>query len=248
MLQLERLNPNQRLVIESPVNKYKVAGPGRVALHFRQRIIARLEVGPKAKSFQIKEIRTSEDVVLNATVQVLYKVDPTLFSADLLPRVAGLNEGGWRGALQWQAEYVLRLLTSQYSWKELNRDEIQKRLERQFTQTLAAHLKIIGLNIFSVCLVKTELPVDLQEAIIRAERDTIEAQGRAKVLSSYFEIFGNSLAKAMPYIIQWELMNTIHKHGDPTVLLTPDSLQPKPMLPVNGTARIPSFNMQLPLQ
>jgi hypothetical protein len=137
----------------------------------------------------------------------------------------------------------------QRCWQALGHEEVQKRLERQITCTLADRLKSIGLNIFSVCLVKTELPVNLQKTLIQAEQDSIEAQGRAKVLKSYFEFFGDSLPKAMPYIIQWELMNTIHKNGDPQILLTAEGLSTKPSLPLNGANRLPPvLHMQLPMQ
>ncbi len=249
MLQLERLNPNQRLVVESPVNRFKLMGPGRVVLNFRQRILARVYIGPKAQSIHIKAVRTAEGILMDATVQVIYRVDPALLSPELLPRVAGLNEKGWHGALHWQAEYVLRMLMIQYSWRDLPHEDIQKRLERQFTQTLADRLKRLGLNVLGVCLVKTELPIGLQKSLVQAERDKIEAQSRAGILQNYFEIFGNTLSNAMPYIIQWELMNTVHKNGDPKILFTAAGLTPeKSILPLNDTTRSPAFSMQLPLQ
>jgi hypothetical protein len=99
-------------------------------------------------------------------------------------------------------------------------------LERQLTQTLADYLKVIGLNITSVCLIKTELPDNLQRTIVQAERDGLEPRGRASVLKEYFDIFGNNLAQAMPYIVQWELLNALHKNGQPQVLLTSSALSP----------------------
>ena len=248
MIRWERLNPNERLIVESPVNRYKIAGPGWVTLTLRQKIVTRLYVGPRGHSFQFKEVRTAENIPVDVKVQVIYRVDPSLLADELLSRTAGLNDGGWHGSVQWQTEYVLRMLVAQYPWRELNREEVQKRLERHVTQTLADRLKRIGLDIFTVCLVKTELPDGLQKTLLQAEKDTIEAQGRASVLKSYFEIFGASLPTAMPYIVQWELMNTIHKNGDPTVLLTNENLSAQPQLPMNGITRPPVFHMQLPLQ
>jgi len=182
------------------------------------------------------------------TVQILYKVDPDLLTTDLLSRISGLNDGGWHKILKWQTEYVLRLMAGQYAWRQLNREDVQKRLERHLTQTLTGRLKIVGLNIMSVCLVKTELPAGLQHTLIQAEKDTIEAEARAKVLKSYLEIFGPNLTKVMPYIIQWELMTAIHKKGDPKALLTFGSISPKPVLSLNDTVPNTIYQPQLPLQ
>ncbi len=249
MIRWERLNPNERLVVQSPVNRYKIAGPGWVTLTLRQKIVARLYVGPSGQTFQFKEVRTAENIPVDVKAKVIYRVDHTLLTDELLSRTDGLNDGGWNGIVQWQTEYVLRMLAAQYPWRELNREEVQKRLERQLTQTLADRLKQVGLNILAICLIKTELPDGLQKTLLQAEKDTIEAQGRARVLKSYFEIFGAGLSTAMPYIVQWELMNTIHKNGDPTVLLTGEGLPAKsPQLPVNGTARSPMYHLQVPLQ
>ena len=245
MLHITKANPNERLLIESPVNQYKLAGPGRVWLSPRQRVLARIYVGPKGQTFKFENVRTAEEVAVDIQVQVIYKADPELFSQDLLSRIPPLNEGGWQGALNWQAEYVLRMLVAHQPWRELGKEQAKTRLERQFTQTLADRLKMIGLNVFAVYMIKVELPLNLQKTLVQAERDTIEAQGRAEVLKQYFEIFGDNLAQAMPYIIQWEMMNTIHKKGNPAVLLTSDNIFPKLPWPVNDTP--PLYQLQLPV-
>jgi hypothetical protein len=249
MIRLQRLNPNERLVIESPVNRYKLAGPGRVLITPRQRILTRLYVGPSGQSFQYKAVRTLEEVSLDMTVQILYRLDPDLFTDDLLSRVANLNNGMWHKILHWQTEYVLRMLIAQYPWRDLNRADVQKRLERQLTQTLADRLKMVGMAVLSICLVKTELPVGLQKTLIQTEKDTIEATGRAKVLESYFDIFGANLSKVMPYIIQWEVVNAIHRNGDAKALLTSDGVTPKPVLLLNEAIPNTTYlQKQLPLQ
>lgn len=247
MIRWTKLNPNERLLIESPVNRYRIAGPGRVWLTPIQRVLAKFYVGPKSHSFQYREVRSVEDVAVNITAQVIYRAAPELFSHSLLSRIPGLNDGGWQGILHWQTEYVLRLLIAQHSWRDLSREQVQKRVERQLTQTLADRLKMVGLEIVAVCLVKTELPANLQKTLIQAERDNIEAQGRATVLKNYVEVFGDNLPQAMPYIMQWELMNTIHKNGDPKILLTNETISPKIPLPTNG-ATPPLFQVQLPMQ
>ena len=106
---------------------------------------------------------------------------------------------------------------------------------------------MVGLEIIAICLVKTELPANLQKTLIQAEQDNIEAQGRAGVLKNYMEVFGDNLPQAMPYIMQWELMNTIHKNGDPKIFLTNENISPKIPLAMNG-ATPPLFQMQLPIQ
>ena len=247
MIRWTILNPNERLLIENPINHYKVAGPGQVLLIPLQRVLAKLYVGPMGHSFQYSQVRTAEDVSINVTAQVIYRVAPELFPASLLPRIPGLNDGGWQGILHWQTEYVLRMLIAQRPWRELSREQAQKRLERQLTRTLDDRLKMVGLEIVAVCLVKMELPVNLQKTLIQAEQDNVEAQGRATVLKNYLEIFGDELSQAMPYIIQWEMMNTVHKNGDPKILLTNESLSPKISVPTNGTTP-PSFQVQWPMQ
>lgn len=244
----QRLNPNQRLVVESPVNRYKLVGPGRVIVQPRQRVMAELYVGPNGQSFQYNAVRTLEEISLDMTVQIIYKVDPDLLTSDLLSRIAGLNDGGWHKILQWQTEYVLRLMVAQYTWRKLNREEIQQRLERHLAQILGDRLKVVGLKIMGVCLVKTELPAGLQHTFIQAEKDAIEAEGRAKVLKSYFEIFGPNLAKVMPHIIQWEVVNAVHKKGDAKALLASDGISLKPVLSLNDTAPNRMYQKQLPLQ
>ncbi|RME76843.1 MAG: hypothetical protein D6784_05010, partial [Chloroflexi bacterium] len=44
-------------------------------------------------------------------------------------------------------------------------------------------------------------------------------------LESYKKIFGDDLYRAMPYIIQWELMNMLHKSGNAHLILAADGLK-----------------------
>jgi hypothetical protein len=245
MLRWTKVNPNERLLLESPVNRYKVAGPGRVWLSPRQRILARVYVGPNAPTFRFENVRTAEEVAVDIQVKVIYKADPELFSHDLLSRIPLLNEGGWQGAVNWHAEYVLRMLAAHQPWRELDKEQVKIRLERQFTQTLADRLKMMGLNVLAVYLIKVELPVNLQKTLVQAERDFIEAQGRIEVLRQYFEIFGSDLARVLPYILQWEMMNLLHKKGDPKMLLASESIVPKLSWPINDTP--PVYQLQLPV-
>lgn len=227
------LNPNERLLVVSPVNKYKVVGPGRVWITPRQKIISKIYVGTQGRSLEFDDVRPAEDLSMKMKVQVVYQVDPELFTEQLLPKIEWLNDGGWQNVLQWQVEYVLRTLVGQHPWRNLKREEIKQRLERRLAQTLADRVKIMGLNILAFCLVKIELPDNLQRTLTRAEQDMAEAQGRLEVLKGYREVFGESMHQAMPYIIQWEMLNTIHKN-DPQILLSaatppPDALTPGPV-------------------
>ncbi|HRV92031.1 MAG TPA: hypothetical protein P5526_07705 [Anaerolineae bacterium] len=245
MIRRKTLNPNERLLIESPVNRYRIVGPGRVYLTVRQRVLAKLYVGPQARSLQFEEVRTAEDVPLKITLKVIYRANPELFTCDLLPKIPGLNDKGWASSVEWHAEYVLRQLVAHRSWQEIGRDEVQKRLERQFTQTLEDRLKMLGLQVLAGCVIKTALPASLQQTLIQAERDRIEAVSRANILKSYLEVFGQNLPQAMPYIVQWEMMNTIHKNN-PHILLTPNGSLGNPPLPGNGSLGN-IFQLQLPI-
>jgi hypothetical protein len=139
----------------------------------------------------------------------------------------------------------LRQMLSCYNWPKLNQPETQSRLERQLMQTLANCLKSIGLKIISVCLVKVELPGALQNTILRAERDAIEPQGRLLVLKQYLDLFGPDIAQAMPYIVQWELLNVMHKKDGQQFVFTDSALSLNQRSSGNGSAQ-PVFQMQLP--
>jgi hypothetical protein len=243
---MTKLLPDERLLIESGTNNYQLLGPGRVWIKPWQRVLVKLYVGPQGQSLSFNEVRTVENIPVNISMQLLYRVDPALFTGDLLPKLPGLNEGGWQEVLRWRTEHVLRQMLANYAWRELGHQTMQPRLERQLTQTLADYLKRIGLNIASACLVKIELPIALQKTIIQAERDGIEPRGRASVLKEYFDIFGHDLAQAMPYIVQWEVLNTLQKSDKAHLLLTssvsiPDEPSPRHQPPQ------PVFQMQLPL-
>jgi hypothetical protein len=246
MMRWVKLNPLERLLVVRPVNRYRLAGPGWICLTLRQQGLAKIYIGPKGQSLKFTEVRTSDNIPLALTIQVIYRADPDLFTPDLLPKLPVLNETGWQGALQWQTEYVLRMLVAHYPWRELSREEIQQRLERQLTHTLADRLKGIGLTVIAGCLVKTELPVQLQQSLIQAEEDVVEAQGRVAVLKRYLEIFGANLPQAMPYIMQWELLNTIHRNN-PQILLTPAALADKAVLSDPNLLQ-PVYQLRLPVK
>jgi hypothetical protein len=241
-----KLRPNERLVVERGVNQYQLVGPGRVWLRPWDKALTTLNIGPQGQALQINEVRTVENVPINVTVQVIYQVDPTLFGDGFLAKLRGLNEGGWQGILQWRTEYVLRQWLADYSWQTLQQQNIQQRLERQLTHTLAESLEKVALKLLAVCLVRTTLPDKLQRTIVQAEQDGVEPRGRALVLREYFDIFGADLAQAMPYIVQWELLNTLHKNGNAQLLLT-STAPPLPDNPDQGQPAPPVFQMKLPI-
>lgn len=211
---------NQRLLVERGINQYKVMGPGWVLLMPGQHPLTMLDVGPKSQAFVFDEVQTVEKVPVEVTVQVLYQIEPTLFTDDLLPNVPALNESGWQKVLKWQSEHVLRQLLANHSWQDLGQQRVQQHLEQQLTLILDKRLKGIALNISNVSLIKTALPVNLQKTLVQAEQNGIEARGRAVVLKEYFRIFGKNLPKVMPYVVQWELLNVLHKNGGPQLILT----------------------------
>lgn len=245
MLKRMKVSRNKRVLVRVG-RHYQVMGPGKIWLNPRQRVVTTINVEPQERSFTMPKVQTLEKVPLDMTVQVLYRIDPDLFSDDLLHHLQRLNEGGWQMKLRWHFEYVVRQLLADYGWRELDRFEIKQRLERQLTQTLADRLKDIGLNITGIYLIKAELPDDLQRTIIQAEQHEVEARGRATVLKEYFELFGTELSQAMPYVMQWELLNTLHKNGgSPQLLMTASSPSLETTLPGSGAS--PLFRMDLPL-
>ena len=254
MFKKVKLTPNERALIVSPINRYKIAGPGRVRLKPRQRLLTTLYVGPKGQQLHFEDVRTAENIPLKITVQMLFQADLNLFTKDLLPKLQALSGGGWNNIVNWQTEYVLRKLIGNYTWQDLNQEEVQKRLERQLAQTLADRVKMVGLKINGACFVKIQLPTNLQHTLVKAEENQIETRVRATILKDYFEIFGDNLAQAMPQIIQWELLNTLQK-TNPQVLLSAAGLTTDRPLPASalamqrqgdGTPKM--YQIQLPLQ
>jgi regulator of protease activity HflC (stomatin/prohibitin superfamily) len=241
-----KLNPDERLLIESGDNHYYLIGPGRVWLMPWQKALTQFSIGPQSQSLQFNEVRTVENIPVNLTTQLLYQVEPSLFEENFLPKIPGLNSGGWTGLLRWRTEHVLRQVVADYSWRDLGRASSQQRLEQQLAQLLAQPLKKVGLKVTSVCLVRTELPDNLQRTIVQAEQDSLEPRGRALVLKEYFDIFGHNLPQAMPYVVQWELLNTLHKNDKTQFVLTSSALSPDGRPPGPDVPH-PIFQMQLPL-
>jgi regulator of protease activity HflC (stomatin/prohibitin superfamily) len=242
-----RLNPNERLLIVNGANHYRLVGPGWVWLKPWQQALVKLDLGPQSQSLDIEEVRTLEHVPVDVTAQILYQIDPVLCSEELLPKLPQLSSGGWQGILRWRLEHILRQMLADYAWRDVGKSAIRQRLERQLTQTMAEYLKPLGLRISAVCLVKIGLPGQLQQTIIRAERDSIEPRGRAAVLKGYFDIFGPDIARAMPYIVQWELVNTLHKNGKAQFLFSDSALFPNGQ-PAGPGAKQPVYQMSLPMQ
>ncbi len=252
MLKMLKLEPDERLLAVSPVNRYKVLGPGRVWLTLRQRQIIRFSVGFRAEMIYFDSVRSADNIPLNVTAQLLYRVNPELFRPDMLHRLPGLDGGGWKSIAQWHTEYVLRLLVGQLPWQSLAAEGAQARLERQLAQTVRERVKMVALEVVSAALVKVALPEGLQQKFVEAQQTQLDAAARAAVLQQYAEIFGPNLAQAMPLILQWELMNSIHKNN-PQFLLTSGGLNlgakvPEPAA-ANGQPHFPSmYQIQLPLQ
>ena len=246
MTRFIKVGPNDRLLIESGINRYKVLSPGLAWLKPWQRERARLYVGPNITSVECDKVRVVENVPVNVVIKVIYRINPDLFTDALLPRIPGLNEGGWRNIVKWQSEAVVRRWLARYDWHDLKEQEIQESVEQQLSNALTERLKVVGLEVIAITLIKTELDDRLQRTIITSEQDGIEAGGRAKVLKQYFEIFGDSLSKAMPYIVQWELLNSLHKNGQPHLLMTAAGLSAENDVP-KAIPPQPVFQMKLPM-
>ncbi len=252
MLQKLKLNPDERVLTVSPVNRYKVLGPGRVWLFLRQKVVTRFSVGFRGNSLVFDNVRSAEDVPLRFTVQLLYRVDPELLKSEMLHRLPGLNSGGWEGVIHWRTEHILRQLISRYAWQQLSQEATLAAVEQTLAQELDRRVKAVGLAVLSAALVKVELPAGLQQSLLEVQQNQLDATARAVILKKYLEVFGPNLAQAMPYIIQWELLNSV-KTSNPQVLLTSAGLTPGMRLPeathANGQAMGSGFyQVQLPLQ
>lgn len=221
---MPKLNPHERLLIESGVNHYQVVGPGRVWVKPWQKSLVQFYIGSQSQTLTFDEVRTADNIPLNLTVQLLYQVDPALFSQSLLPNLPFLHGGVWQKILSWRSEHVLRQMLLGYTWVELSRPGVQPRLERRLSQTVSEFVKVVGLKVQTICLVKVELPTTLQRTLVQAEQDSLEPRGRAQLLQEYFKIFGADLPRVMPYIIQWELMNTLRKNDHTQLVLTNSAL------------------------
>jgi hypothetical protein len=191
----------------------------------------------------VTRIRTAGDIPVDITTQVIYQIEPALLTDNLLPNLPGLYEKGWQEILKFRVEYYLRQLIAACPWKILSQEQVQAKLERRLTQTLDDALKKIGLKVMQVFLLKVTLPDDLQDAIVEVEKNSFEPRSRALILKEYAEIFGGDLARAMPYIIQWEMVNLLRKHSNPQVLLTNSGLN----LGGQPGSHEPSTILQLPL-
>lgn len=245
MMKVTKVGLQERLLVEDGINRYKLLGPGLAWLAPWQRERARLYVGPNAVSVDCDRVRVSEDIPVNVLVKVIYRVTPDLLTEKLLPRVPGLVDGGWRNIVHWRTEAVVRRLFGRYHWRDLKTEPAQVELEQQISQALVERLAMLALEVMAVTLVKTELDARLQKTIVGAAQDGIEAGGRAEVLKQYFDLFGDRLSQVMPYIVQWELLNTLHKKGNPQLLLAASGLSLGPALPASKTGG-PVYQMRLP--
>ena len=89
-----KLAPDERVLVESPINRYVVLGPGRIWIKPRQRIITHFQVGLRSELIIIEGVRTVEHMPLSFKIQLLYRPDPDLFSNELLIKLPGLQLGG----------------------------------------------------------------------------------------------------------------------------------------------------------
>jgi regulator of protease activity HflC (stomatin/prohibitin superfamily) len=240
-----KLNPNERLLIENGINHYTLLGPDIVLLFPWQKALARLDIGPQAWTFQIERVQTVEHIPVKVTIEVFYQVDLTLLTDDLLPRIPGLSQGGWRDIMQRRAEQVLRRLLAGHSWRELGKQTLQQQLEQQLSQRLADYLKGLGLKVTSVCLVETELPDNLQDTIVETEQEGLELHDRALALKACADIFDGGLSQTMPFIMQWELLCLLHKNGRPQLLLSNSDLSLGQQM-TNGKVTPSILQMRLP--
>jgi hypothetical protein len=236
-----KLAPDERVLIESPVNRYAVLGPGRVWIKPLQRIITHFQVGLRSELITIEGVRTVEHMPLSFKIQLLYRPDPNIFSDELLIKLPGLHKGGWSWALSWHTEYITRLLVAPLSWEAISQEQRQKRLERQLQLALSDRLSRIGLRIISLAVINIRLPGKLQKALV-------DVESRAKVLEKYRAIFGDNLIRAMPYVIQWELLSILQKNRSHILLnTTGQSYDEWPVAFLSGSKQESLYQAQLPV-
>jgi regulator of protease activity HflC (stomatin/prohibitin superfamily) len=243
---MQKLNPDERLLIESGINHYKLIGPGLIWLKPWEKSLLKLYIGTQSQSLQFDQVRTGENIPVAIKTEILYQTDPALFTQELLPKIPWLHKGIWQYILKWRTEHLLRQMLTSYTWSELGRAETQPRLERRLSQTLSEYLKVVGLKVVALYLVKIELPGNLQQTIIQAEQDGLEPRGRALVLKEYFKIFGQDLGRVMPFIVQWELLNTLHKNGNTQFILSNSALAWEAQ-PINNGASPTTYQLPLPI-
>jgi hypothetical protein len=171
-----KLSLTERLLVESLFSHYYyVTGPGIIWLKPWERGRLKFDIGPQEQSLTIEQVRTVENIPVDITTELLYQVDPTFLTLDLLPKLPGLYHQGWQKMLKWRTEYSLHQLVAGHSWKALSQEAVRACLERQLTERLAASLELAGLQVTAACLVKVELPDNLQYTIIQAEKAAFAA-------------------------------------------------------------------------
>ena len=110
--------------------------------------------------------------------------------------------------IQW-TKAIVRKLLSGYSWRNLNHQSVQERLERHLHEVLSDRVSGIGLQIFECCVTSIQLPDRLLETCRRKEE-----------LKEYADVLGTELVQLMPDLIQLQLINTMDKHGGTPIFLT----------------------------
>ncbi|MBN2005485.1 MAG: SPFH domain-containing protein [Anaerolineae bacterium] len=217
MIQKWDLNVYERLVVKEG-NQYKLKGPGTVwLLSGFGEVLDKIFTGVKGQVFEIAELSTAKGIQVSAKIQLSYKVELDLLG-DMLCQVVSLNAGGWQTTLNLQIESILRKLVSQYSWQDLTRPMIQKRIERHLGRIVSEAVASIGIRIVGCSLVNVKLPEDL-----------LKAQLQSAVLKSYADTFGERLPQAMSNIARLQLLNAMQDQGKVQVVLTSSDFSNSPV-------------------
>ncbi|MCB0192365.1 MAG: hypothetical protein KDJ65_10520 [Anaerolineae bacterium] len=211
------LNQRERIIVKSGFNvdRYTIKGPGRIFLKPGQKIVAKFHIGPRRESFEIKNVRTFEDVPVNFSLDVSYNVSPELIRDGLLISIQNLNQGIWETILQRTTQHILLKLVANQSWRGLHQPHVQQQIERRLTLTLADQLHPVALNINFAKILNTTLPDELQTAVIREQKQKLEIQSRAKNLATYFDVVGGDPEKLSWIYAMEELDMLRHKEQLP---------------------------------
>ncbi len=177
----------------------KIVGPGWVLTLPGEHITTILNTYPKEQSIHVAAVQTRERVPVEITVNVTYKIVPSLLKP-FLRQVCDLKAGGWETILYNRAKTVLRKIVSEYSWEDLARQSIQQRLERHFCGSLSDHVVSSGLEITQCYISKIRLPEALQKTIVKNIEDSMNTRQKLAALDSYTQALGIGTMEALMHV------------------------------------------------
>lgn len=147
----------------------RVLPQGRHFLHPFERIDFTLETKTRLAANRAAAIATSDGILAQVNWSGTYALQPDLITdpAGRSQRLRGLPNA--EKAISRQVDIQLRKLIGSYTLRDLFDPACRERLERQLSQTLADHLKPMGIAFKSLNLQAIELPNEVAEALNKAK-------------------------------------------------------------------------------